>query len=894
MSPLSECLTLPSGAQFYRADLHVHSYNASHDIRDETMTPEAVVATAISEGLHVIAIADHNEIGGVQPALRAAEGKGLYIVPAVELSTSEAHLLCYLPNFEALQTFYARLKIADKGKGTSRCQTAILECLGLLDEFAGFGVLAHVEVPSGFEHDHPTNTPHKMDVLCHKALLGIELKSANCNVSYSDSDPEPLRRQCGAERTARLGLATKQYLARVVNSDAHSLKALGHNAAGLKKVSRIKMHVPSFGGLRIAFEDSDARIRIEDEIPTSVSRILGVSIDGGFLDGQKIHFSPNLNCIIGGRGTGKSTLFEAVRCLSGEKSSTGHLDSDVWPREMWLFWQDAAGQHHTLYRPHGADIVNADDPMEGPTAFPIESYGQAETAQISKEAQKDPGALLGYLDRFVDTNDARAAERQAIQALKEIHQQLEAAEKQIALIPEYEKALQQVRSQLAASEKANAKELITLQRHLAEEQQLRKEILTSLAEIKEQLTSFSPKQSVDMFAQLADASKLALGRAEFEAIVKSAREFESSATASLGTTATSFEAFKQAVSAKLKEWTSKEAESAKTLEAKRRELEKTGVRLDMNFIESLAKAEAKYNADLTRLKVVRQKRIEQEKTRRKVLAERWAARDRITATRVAYAIEASERLRVGLTDLYVSLKFSENAYAPEAADIIQQAMGWRTVQVPRAPLLIERLTVRGLLEAVDKNNVDAIAAIENDAGQRIISKEDAAGLVTKLSELPTRYALERCEIFDLPRLTVARKIVEAAGPRYVKRDFAKLSLGQQQSVLLALMLSSNNNNPLIIDQPEDNLDGEFIYRSVVPVLRLAKERRQIIVVTHNPNITVLGDAEQIISLKSTADKGSIAARGSIDDQGVRDSACVILEGARDAFQRRARIYGILK
>ncbi len=62
-------------------------------------------------------------------------------------------------------------------------------------------------------------------------------------------------------------------------------------------------------------------------------------------------------------------------------------------------------------------------------------------------------------------------------------------------------------------------------------------------------------------------------------------------------------------------------------------------------------------------------------------------------------------------------------------------------------------------------------------------------------------------------------------------------------------------------------------------------------VTHNPNIAVLGDAEQIIVLKSTAERGMIVSRGSIDDADTREAACNILEGAREAFERRARIYG---
>jgi DNA repair ATPase RecN len=107
------------------------------------------------------------------------------------------------------------------------------------------------------------------------------------------------------------------------------------------------------------------------------------------------------------------------------------------------------------------------------------------------------------------------------------------------------------------------------------------------------------------------------------------------------------------------------------------------------------------------------------------------------------------------------------------------------------------------------------------------------------------------------------------------------------------MLSSDSNMPLIIDQPEDNLDSEFIFHSLVPVLRAAKERRQVIVVTHNPNIAVLGDAELIIALKSTSDKSMIVARGSIDEPITKKMVCQILEGAEEAFRRRARMYGVI-
>jgi len=174
----------------------------------------------------------------------------------------------------------------------------------------------------------------------------------------------------------------------------------------------------------------------------------------------------------------------------------------------------------------------------------------------------------------------------------------------------------------------------------------------------------------------------------------------------------------------------------------------------------------------------------------------------------------------------------------------------------------------------------------------MFSSGDANDIIEKLKETSVKYALEQCDIDDLPRLTVSRQVDDGAGQKFVQRDFAQLSLGQQQSVLLALILSSDSTRPLIIDQPEDNLDSEFIVQTFVPVLRRAKERRQVIIVTHNANIAVLGDAEQLIVLKSTSDKSRVVSRGSIDDPVARESACKILEGAREAFTRRAKIYGV--
>lgn len=436
------------------------------------MTPEQIVVSAVSLGLDLIAITDHNEISGVDAAISAAAGTSLMVVPGVELSTSEGHLLCYLPTSAALKSFHGRLTLADRGRPESRCQNSMLDCLGMLADLGGFAILAHVDGPGGFEHENPGGAPHKIDVLSHPGLRGIELKSSLSTVTYSDDDPDPVRVQAGVARIGRLGLGAKQFLTRVLFSDAHSLTALGRNASGDKKVTRVKMDAPSFEALRIALDDGDARVRIEDSIPTASPAVLGVHAAGEFLDGQTIHFSRNLNCIIGGRGTGKSTVFEALRCPSSHGSTADVVDSEVWPADLRLFWQDAVGIRHSLQRVTGESVCNLDDGVNGPISFGLDCYGQGDTARLSQKAQVDPLALLDYLDSFVELDAARTAEDAARADLLELQNKIEEAELQVAQIPLLERSLATTRQQLKASAKANAAELIGLQRTLASEREI--------------------------------------------------------------------------------------------------------------------------------------------------------------------------------------------------------------------------------------------------------------------------------------------------------------------------------------------------------------------------------------------------------------------------------------
>src|SRR5882672_12191572 len=113
---------LPGGAQFYRADMHIHSYGGSHDVQDTSMTPQAIIKAAVADGLAVVAVTDHNEVANIASVVSAAKELPLLVIPGVELSTPEGHLLAYFRTVEDLRTFFGLVTIAGRGTGDSRCQ----------------------------------------------------------------------------------------------------------------------------------------------------------------------------------------------------------------------------------------------------------------------------------------------------------------------------------------------------------------------------------------------------------------------------------------------------------------------------------------------------------------------------------------------------------------------------------------------------------------------------------------------------------------------------------------------------------------------------------------------------------------------------------------------------
>lgn len=133
---------------------------------------------------------------------------------------------------------------------------------------------------------------------------------------------------------------------------------------------------------------------------------------------------------------------------------------------------------------------------------------------------------------------------------------------------------------------------------------------------------------------------------------------------------------------------------------------------------------------------------------------------------------------------------------------------------------------------------------------------------------------------DLLRVKYAR---DAMKEKF--EDLEKGSAGQKAAAILAFLLS-HGEEPLVIDQPEDDLDNALIYDLVVKQIHANKKNRQLIIVTHNPNIVVNGDAELVHVLEFKNGQVQRSAQGGLEEQTIRDRICDIMEGGREAFDKR--------
>ena len=204
-------------------------------------------------------------------------------------------------------------------------------------------------------------------------------------------------------------------------------------------------------------------------------------------------------------------------------------------------------------------------------------------------------------------------------------------------------------------------------------------------------------------------------------------------------------------------------------------------------------------------------------------------------------------------------------------------------------------TIDGLEQAQDlslRQFVDALRKGVEAVQEIYVIPAAQAERLTKT----THNVLMKIEELELLPITTIQLNTAPAGTPPNWRVLEELSKGQKATAVLLLLLLESDA-PLIIDQPEDDLDNRFITEGIVPKMREEKRSRQFLFSTHNANIPVLGDAELILGITAMGEAGLGKAQiarehmGSIDSQPVRELVEDLLEGGKDAFETRRLKYG---
>jgi DNA repair exonuclease SbcCD ATPase subunit len=248
-------------------------------------------------------------------------------------------------------------------------------------------------------------------------------------------------------------------------------------------------------------------------------------------------------------------------------------------------------------------------------------------------------------------------------------------------------------------------------------------------------------------------------------------------------------------------------------------------------------------------------------------------RDQISTMREEVASElqreASERVRIR-----IMRNADHLAYQQMLVDGLRGARVRNHDEIITTLMQLRPEQLAQLIQANDLDSFEELTAFGSERSRKIL---DA------FRESVDPLALEVIAIED--RIGIELNVSSAGKPNF--RDASDLSRGQKCTALLPILLA-RRDSPLIIDQPEDNLDNHFIFETVVNAVQRLKRRRQMIFITHNANIPVLAEADLVLVMNSDGRVGVIEKSGTVDE--CREQIIDLLEGGREAFELRSKRY----
>ena len=865
---INKILTTENGANFYRCDLHIHT-PCSLCYKDKSVKIEDIINKAKLENIDLIALSDHNDVGNIEKAIEIGKREGVVVLPGVEITSIGGkrgiHFLAIFDtSIKKEQILDLLTKIGldteKRGKEESITDCTIDELFSRIKKLNGICIAAHADSSQGIIDDLKGN--QRINVVKNENLDCIELIDIS-NAKYFDGTDPNYKRQIPC----------------IHCSDAHSIDEIG------TRITRLKMDKPCLEGIRQAFLDPESRIKFdEDENLKPYPKLMGMHINGGFLDDLIIKFNPNLNCLIGGRGTGKSTTIELLRYVLDSlpdleeyrKIRLDMVKNLLGRGEILLLLKTKDDDLLKIERkfdeePRIYDVNNNELSIKATSLFPLVVFGETELEKISYDLMSQ----LSIIDNFsIGVGELLKEENNIIEYLK---QNRETIKKEKILLAGFEGEFAEkveVEAKLKMLEKYNFDDRLQKQKLIEKE----KSFITGIDNI---LKIISERINID--------DKCDYISKNYEKILNDLNLKELPNYKIIESIIYHFDRF-------IKYFEKRKKNDLDYINGINDSITKITLRLYKRHI----------NQEKKTLDIFKELESEGIDEAGKTFLDLQAKRTRLN--QVSLYIDESKKK---IEDLYLKRneKISELKYLREkiyniryscvqklsvqlgeSINIEIKKNGNKNYYIKTLIRILRGSRVRGSVIEIITDKLDPFQFIElvqtNDKKKFMEKTDITEGWTELILGYQPLYenllSLQEVKIPDLPILSLR------VGGRY--KPVNELSLGQKCTTLLSLAMIESDL-PLIVDTPEQGLDNEFIYESVVKKLREIKEQRQIILATHNPNIPVSGDSELILCMNSDGKKGWIDSFGSIDESKIKIKVQEILEGGEEAFKRRQKKYG---
>jgi len=623
------------------------------------------------------------------------------------------------------------------------------------------------------------------------------------------------------------------------------------------------------------------------------NKIRSIEISGGFLDGTKLEFVEGLNCIIGGRGTGKTTVLEflryalnalpdSVQAPNQYKQITKLVEGNLGTGNLRVTVETKEGLQYVIQKEKDTagefDIFDEQEEIaevSPENAIDINVYSQNEIEEIANT----PHFQLNLIDKFVkrEISDSQNELRSVRRDLGHNSSELIKLKGEILDLSQGQsevKLLEAKLKKLLPTAGAATKELqpeITKKAFRDKEKRFITQLPNYLGGIATELDNI-----LAPFGIKADtvsryfSSELATGEnaALFIELQKKFSVCADEVKKSLNLSSTALKKMQTAANEAIPILEKAHQTQDQNYQAllKKHETEK-GQAQEQTLLQRRLNELTEKAREIKEKKVVLTAKVDQRKKLLEKLSElrdtRWKYRQQVAKT-------LTEQLKPEIR-VEVEACGDRTPYMELLKECLKGTGAWYTALAEKIASII---SPSDFTDLVQNNNVEGlITRLE-------INGDKANWLVSKLRDTDRIYEIQIVDVEDKPS-------IQLLDGDY--KDASALSIGQKCTTILPILLLGSPN-PLLVDQPEDNLDNNFIYEAVVKRIIAAKKERQMIFVTHNPNIPVLGGATRVFVLKSDGRKSSVAASGTVDE--VRTDIEKFLEGGREAFTKRKEIYGI--